>query len=160
MSHRRGFRPNAGVDGRVLLLSSVVQRSSATSQSIAVVDDDQELLDLLGGVLRDEGYAIVLCRDWRTAYATLRAAPPDLLILDIRMHGAPDWFVFDEVIADPVLALIPRIVCSALVPVEQWSGPAAASGRYVPLVKPFDLEELLGLVRQLLLPGSAVAPAS
>jgi CheY-like chemotaxis protein len=124
--------------------------ASAVRPTIAVVDDDPDFLDVLRALLEGEGYAVVTCSAWQDALATLRAAQPDLLILDVRMHGAPDWYVFDEVIADPALAGAPRIVCSALWPDTRWSDPGVALERYHPLPKPFDLDALVALVRRLL----------
>jgi DNA-binding NtrC family response regulator len=123
---------------------------SAARRTIALVDDDLVYLEVMRQLLEDEGYDVLSCSDWREAYRNIKATPPDLLILDIRMHGAPDWYVFDEVIADTELARIPRIVCSALVPDLRWTDPSVAASRYHPLPKPFDLDELLGLVHKLL----------
>jgi DNA-binding response OmpR family regulator len=57
---------------------------------ILVVDDDRHMRELLREELEDEGYEVVLACDGDEAVASVRADPPDLVILDLampRMHG-------------------------------------------------------------------------
>jgi two-component system nitrogen regulation response regulator NtrX len=54
-----------------------------------VVDDDPAILRGVGGMLRDEGFEVVEARDVSEAERRLeeRSAPPDLMLLDLRMPG-------------------------------------------------------------------------
>lgn len=50
-----------------------------------LVDDDVELLDVMTYALRREGYEIISAADGPQALERLRADPPDIVILDIRL---------------------------------------------------------------------------
>jgi signal transduction histidine kinase len=66
--------------------------TSAETRTILVVDDDEGLLVLMAETLRAEGYEVATAGSARTARAALESAPPDLLILDLKLadgHG-PD----------------------------------------------------------------------
>jgi two-component system response regulator ChvI len=53
--------------------------------TVAVVDDDQAILDLVRAMLETEGYQVVMFRSGVTALAALRVTPANLVILDIKM---------------------------------------------------------------------------
>ena len=54
-------------------------------QSIAVVDDDRDILDLIRTILETEGYQVRTFPDGAAALDGLRAWRPNLAILDIKM---------------------------------------------------------------------------
>jgi len=60
-------------------------------RTVLLVDDDTTNLETLGEVLRSEGYTVVCARSGAEALACLRAAPPDVVMLDYvmpQMDGA------------------------------------------------------------------------
>ena len=54
-------------------------------KTIALVDDDQNILTSVSMALEAEGYRVVTYRDGEEALGGLTSAPPDLAILDIKM---------------------------------------------------------------------------
>jgi two-component system, OmpR family, response regulator ChvI len=56
-----------------------------SAPTIAVVDDDHDILDLVETMLEMEGHQVVTFDSGRTALDSLRAKSPDLVILDIKM---------------------------------------------------------------------------
>ncbi|HEX6705733.1 MAG TPA: response regulator [Albitalea sp.] len=63
----------------------------ARGRTVLLVDDDTTNLETLGEVLRSEGYNVVCARNGAEALACLRAAPPDVVLLDYvmpQMDGA------------------------------------------------------------------------
>jgi two-component system, OmpR family, response regulator ChvI len=58
-----------------------------SAPTIAVVDDDHDILDLVETMLEMEGHQVVTFDSGRTALDSLRAKSPDLVILDIKMPG-------------------------------------------------------------------------
>ena len=121
-------------------------------QTIAVVDDQQDFLGLATDILEPEGYAVVTCQRAEDAERWLRETKPDLLIVDIRMPGVPAWHVFDRVRADPELARIPCIICTAARDELRAREPWLHQHGYGILDKPFDLDELLQKVAAQLRP--------
>ena len=52
---------------------------------ILIVDDDQNLRDSLGEVLRAENYAVRLAEDGHEAVRQFLQGPPDLILLDLKL---------------------------------------------------------------------------
>ena len=83
-------------------------------QHIAVMNDDAVYLDLMNDLLTDEGYRVTLIRESRKAYEIIKAEPPDLVILDIRMGNELTGFeLIGLLLLDPVTRQVPLIVASA-----------------------------------------------
>ena len=61
---------------------------SQIASEILVVDDEEDIRDLISGILRDEGYETRLAGDSEAALAAARARRPQLIILDIWLQGS------------------------------------------------------------------------
>jgi CheY-like chemotaxis protein len=117
---------------------------------VVVVEDDVELLELFGTVLADAGYKAVLCQTGAAALAYMHDAALAAVILDIRLE-TPDrgWHIIDAMRADPALAAIPVIATTADAEALRQHDAGLHGAGYTMLPKPFDLDELLSLVRRL-----------
>jgi DNA-binding response OmpR family regulator len=78
---------------------------------ILIVDDDPNLLVLLAGQLRNDGYDTVTARDGREALRLLKSGWPDLLIIDMMMPRMDGLSLAREIKAR---ADLPIIVLSAI----------------------------------------------
>src|SRR6201996_1997592 len=58
------------------------------AQEILSVDDEQDIRELISGILSDEGYETRIAADSDSALASLRQRRPQLLILDIWLQGS------------------------------------------------------------------------
>jgi two-component system CheB/CheR fusion protein len=58
--------------------------------TIMIIDDDAELLDLLGQLLRGAGHMVVALSDGESALAALAQHVPDLIMSDFRLSGSRD----------------------------------------------------------------------
>jgi two-component system response regulator MtrA len=54
---------------------------------ILVVDDDEALAEMIGIVLRNDGFEPVFCADGAQALDVFRSAKPDLVLLDLMLPG-------------------------------------------------------------------------
>lgn len=81
---------------------------------VLVTDDDPINRDLLCRRLQRLGYLPVPCEDGRRLIETLRAAPADLVLLDLLMPGLDGATVLARMKQDPALRHIPVVVVSAL----------------------------------------------
>lgn len=110
---------------------------------LLLVEDDIDTRTALAGVLTSEGYLVCEAADCAGGLEALRRLKPDLVILD---YGLP---VIEE--GAEFLRLKASGQESASIPVILVSGfklPAEMDGVVVVVPKPYDLEELLSLVRR------------
>jgi len=64
------------------------KNGSPISPEILIVDDEEDIRDLISGILRDEGYDTRAAADSDGALAALRQRCPQLLVLDIWLQGS------------------------------------------------------------------------
>lgn len=118
---------------------------------IAVVNDDTVFLKLMHELLTDDGYEIVLHIEGSSAYQRVKQEVPDLVILDIRVeHPEPGWVTLDLMRLDPVTTRIPVLVCSADARQLREKAARLREMRCDTIEKPFDLDDLLVKVRDML----------
>ncbi len=119
------------------------------NETIAVVDDDSCIGDMLEKGLKREGYEVLRAYSGTEALLLLREKRPDLVLLDLMLPGMSG----EEVL--PALKGIPVIVLSAKADVEDKVG-VLLSGAADYLTKPFEMRELLARVAvQLRMRGGA-----
>ena len=115
-------------------------------QTILAVDDEPQILRLLGHALDGAGYACVMADSGHKALALFRQKQPDLVILDL---GLPD--LDGKLVAGSIrqVSQVPILILSAR---DQEAEKVAAldlgANDYV--VKPFGIGELLARIRVLL----------
>jgi two-component system, NtrC family, response regulator PilR len=122
-------------------------RPDRTPTRILVVDDERSMRELLGIVLRREGYEVMIAENGRGAVAVLEREPVDLIISDIKM---PDMSGVDVLraakqIDQDILGIMITAFASADTAIE-----AMRLGAHDYLSKPFDVDELKMKVRNAL----------
>jgi DNA-binding response OmpR family regulator len=121
------------------------------SPCIAVIDDDPGCSEVLHDLLSEEGYAVQLFLDSATAARCLRDLAPAAIILDLRLeHPTAGWAVLADLRHDPVLHTTRVLVCSDDVSALQERAADLERQGCTILAKPFDVEELLVLLEQLM----------
>jgi len=113
---------------------------------ILIVDDDRELRDLVGFVVRRAGYDVVEAGDGPEAVRHHAAERPDLVILDVNLPGFDGFEVCRRIRAEfdtPVMMLTVRGEES-----DQVRGLDLGADDY--LAKPFSPAALLARVRAVL----------
>jgi len=66
----------------------MAKNGSLIASEILIVDDEEDIRDLISGILADEGYATRVAGDSETALAAVRARRPQLVVLDIWLQGS------------------------------------------------------------------------
>ena len=118
---------------------------------IAVINDEQAIVEMLTDFLQDAGYETIDCLAGDGSYELIRREHPALVIIDLQMeHSEAGLHVLQKLRADPATATIPVIICSAdgRLLREKAAAIKALNGEL--LEKPFDLEPLLAKIRTLL----------
>src|SRR5690349_1246980 len=80
--------------------------------NVFVVDDDQPTVELISEIFTDEGYHVRGFHDASSALAAIEAAPPDVMLLDVRMPGVDGVDLF-RVLFKRGLATMPIIFTTA-----------------------------------------------
>ncbi len=112
---------------------------------ILIVDDIPENLRILFAMLSARGYDVRRTVDGKQALNAVRAEPPDLILLDIKMPNMTGYEVCQELKASAETADIPVIFLSAL---DEASDKVKAFevGGVDYITKPFQIEEVLARV--------------
>jgi two-component system, OmpR family, response regulator len=113
---------------------------------LLLVEDDSELVELLSGALRDEGYAVDVAQDGQRGLHLGLTRPYDVVIID---RGLPVLDGLDLLVRLRSRAVRARaLLLTALGTVhDRIDGLDAGADDY--LVKPFDLDELSARLRAL-----------
>jgi DNA-binding response OmpR family regulator len=130
----------------------MADKRSGSRGKLAVINDDTAFLQLMHDLLEDdEGFDVLIHREWDNAHEFVRKEHPDLVILDIRIGGEEHgWTILNLLTLDPATRPIPVIVCSAAIQSlhehQSWLDRFGICA----LPKPFDLETLLEMVERAL----------
>ncbi|MET0551994.1 MAG: sigma-54 dependent transcriptional regulator [Vicinamibacteria bacterium] len=117
------------------------------SKKILVVDDEPSMREMLGIMLRREGYDVLLADSRSMAAAVLARGPVDMLITDVKLPDGDGIEILRHVKA--VMAETVVIVMTAYGS-TQTAIAALKLGAQDYLIKPFDIEELKLVVRNAL----------
>ncbi len=113
--------------------------------NILIVDDTPANLRLLAQMLNTRGHRIRIAEDGPRALESVRANPPDLLLLDVMMPGMSGYEVCEQLRADRITRDIPIIFISALDNTQDKVNAFTVGGvDYI--TKPFQVEEVLARV--------------
>ena len=118
---------------------------------ILVVDDDTALAEMIGIVLRTEGFDPVFCADGAEALSAFQTSRPDLVLLDLMLPGKSGIEVCAEIRAEagtPIIMLTAKSDTADVV-----RGLESGADDYV--VKPFNPKELVARIRTRLRPTPA-----
>jgi len=118
---------------------------------ILVVNDTQEILELFRMLLEGEGHDVILSGIPVQQVSDVEKIHPDLIILDFVFSDEKSgWQMLQMLKMQRSTATIPVIVCTAaLEAVREQEGYLVSQGVHV-VYKPFDIENLLVNVKQML----------
>lgn len=114
--------------------------------TIALVDDDRNILTSVSIALEAEGYRIMTYTDGASALEGFKTSPPDLAILDIKMPGMDGLTAARTIAGDRLAAVLILTAFSQHDLVEQ----ARDAGALAYLVKPFQKSDLLPAIEMAL----------
>jgi len=124
-------------------------------KQILIIDDQSQLLSLMRRILEDEQYQVSILQNGKDGFSLTKTLLPDLLILDLKLGDVSGKDVLKQLKEDAITAEIPVIVYTAAVleaeEVDRMieSDPQLYQGVHL-VRKPFELENLLALVEQVL----------
>jgi two-component system response regulator MtrA len=113
------------------------------SQRILVIEDDQSIAEIVGILLRAEGFEVSYCADGNQALNAFQVVNPDLVLLDLMLPGRDGVEIcraIREFSGIPIVMLTARNDTSDVV-----TGLEVGADDYI--VKPIKNEELIARIR-------------
>ena len=121
------------------------------STKVLVVDDDTALAEMIGIVLRSEGFEPSFCADGGEAVEAFRTTRPELVLLDLMLPGMDGIEVCSRIREEsgvPIIMLTAKGDTTDVV-----RGLESGADDYI--VKPFNPKELVARIRTRLRPAQA-----
>ena len=118
--------------------------------SVLVVDDEPQVVWVLQFSLQAEGYETHTAHDGIEALQQVRRHHPAYVVLDVMMPRMDGWGVLEELGKLPIDERPLVVMVTALASIaDRAKAQALGAAAYVP--KPFDVDELIGVLQGLAL---------
>jgi two-component system, NtrC family, sensor kinase len=125
----------------VELISRIAPHDSHSRHTVLVVDDDVQLLRVLGEILSRDDFDVLAAQDAEQALSALEKSLPCLILMDVEMPGMNGLALCRRIKHDPRTAHIPvSLVSSRVDEADVNAGIAAGAVDYIK--KPFDMDEV------------------
>ena len=118
-------------------------------RKILFVDDEPDLVQLVSLRLQAGGYEVAVARDGQEALDQVKKVQPDLIILDLMLPKIEGYKVCRLLKFDERYKGIPVLIFTARAQAEDIQ-MAMECGADAYLTKPFEVEALLGKLKELL----------
>ena len=122
--------------------------TSDRQTKVLVVDDEPQVVWVLQFSLEAEGYRTYAARDGVQALSAIIEHQPRLMVLDIMMPTMDGWSVLEELKSLPPEER-PRVVVVSALSSLRDRAKAAELGADAFVPKPFNVDDLLGVLHDL-----------
>ncbi|MHB0857135.1 MAG: response regulator transcription factor [Anaerolineae bacterium] len=112
-------------------------------RTIAIIEDNEDVVNLISRFLAGHGYHVVAMRDSTTALERISEIRPDAILLDVMMGGTDGWEILQRLKSDVRLCPIPVAVCSVL-DEPDLAASLGADGYLRKPIRPAQVLECLG----------------
>ena len=125
-------------------------RQHVETRSILVVDDDEVMRSALKRILETEGYKVIMASDGLELSKVLETTRLDLILLDVNLPWVDGYELCKLIKSNLALKAVPLVLVSARNSKQDIEiGFAAGCNDYV--TKPFDIDNITGVINNLLL---------
>ncbi|MBF0217575.1 MAG: response regulator transcription factor [Candidatus Omnitrophica bacterium] len=116
---------------------------------ILAIDDNVDFLSILEDMLKFEGFEVKTLSEPEKAEDYISSFRPDLIVIDVFMPGRSGFNILEDFKEKGIYSEIPKIFLTCLDDdIEKMTAKACGVSKY--LTKPFENEELVGLINELL----------
>jgi CheY-like chemotaxis protein len=119
-------------------------------KTIAYIEDDPDMIDLVSIILQKHGYTVTGFTESRDIIPRLQELDPDLILLDLMMPHVDGIEVYMEIKSTGELEEIPVVIISAMKRAVEEIEREGKIQVEAFLVKPFTIGELLETVRRIM----------
>jgi DNA-binding response OmpR family regulator len=116
---------------------------------VLLIDDDAANRQLLDVLLRREGIVPVCAETGADGLARARERAPDLILLDVFLPGEDGFALLEAIKSDSGLSGVPVVMFTVLGQ-EKGRRRALERGACAYVMKPFDMNRTVALIRRLL----------
>ena len=117
---------------------------TAVKRRALVADDDEVMVEYVAATLRQAGYAVETCRDGMTALEKFRAAPFDVVVIDLRMPRLSGIGFLNNLRLTADVKC--RFVMLSGMDDQKTQREALAAGANAYLIKPASMQKILEAV--------------
>ncbi len=120
-------------------------------RKILIVDDNQEILSLMGKKLIENGYVVNIVQEGQQVLAKAKIFRPDCILMDIVLPDMDGPEIVRLLQQDQDLKNIRVLFISGLVTGDTQSSPLVRVGStlYLAIAKPFTIQALVDRIRTL-----------
>ncbi|AMR33582.1 hypothetical protein A0256_20205 [Mucilaginibacter sp. PAMC 26640] len=118
-------------------------------QTIMIIDDDAEILNVISLLLKDAGYLVKVGHDVTDLFE-VEKNPPDLLLIDNFLNGKTGHDICYQLKISPKTNTIPVLLLSGTTNLEQTAKSCMADGF---IAKPFEADELISTIENVIGPS-------
>jgi CheY-like chemotaxis protein len=147
------YCPSSGSHERLVsIMNTPSTPSNQQRRNVLVVEDHTDTARMISMVLEDEGYRVTLANDAQSAFQILTSTCdvtrtcPDVVLMDLTMPGTDPLTMIRDLGARP----IPPVILLSAKPDKALAAAAEQIGAAAVVHKPFNIDELIASVRQIL----------
>lgn len=134
-------------------------KENKMSAKLLLVDDEPGLREAVQAYLEDSDFSVQVASNARDAWDMLQKNPPDLVISDVMMPQVDGYQFLKQMREDPRFKALPVVFLTARgMKSDRIHGYQAGCDAYLP--KPFDPDELVAIVENLLERRAATTQAA
>lgn len=130
---------------------SDLERARMSRKHVFCVNGSSAFLEFVRTLLEEESYNVTTTNFIPSTFTQIAAIHPDLLIIDLEVGKRAGWNLLEQLQADVLTNDIPAIIVSTdqrLLDHARADEPRYGGEFYI--VKPFDIDDLLGAVHTLI----------
>ncbi len=113
---------------------------------VLLVEDEENLVDIVATVLEEEGLVVRTAVSAEEALTVIPAFSPDLIVSDLKMAEMDGFEMVERIRANPSTALVKVIFLTSHTDASSQA-KAKEVGAVAYMTKPFDIDELVKLIR-------------
>lgn len=131
------------------MFEKFTRRDSMEKLNIAIADDNERMVRLLGDIVRsdEELQVIGTAKDGVEAYELIKTAEPDVVLLDIVMQKMDGLGVMEKVNKDSTIKKHPAFIMISAIGQEKITEDAFRLGADYYIMKPFDNDMVISRIK-------------
>jgi CheY-like chemotaxis protein len=142
-----------------IAMPPLTETETKRTPTVYFIDDSATMREVIKIAFRRESINVITCADAASALGQFEQTPPDVVITDVIMPDQDGYSVCNQIRQDPQFAKTPVILMSGVV--NKSVADRAVAVQADELVrKPFQPQELISRVKNLLGHGNGTSPTS